>query len=96
MDIPDGLAIRSLLLDIIRGTAGCYVPVQAFLKDALQRQVENGVWIGGVSLFESVVLDPKEADPSVTSDARADAKATWATATNNALEKLDAFHLGDN
>ena len=96
LDTPDELAIRSLLLGIVHRTAGYYVPARAFLKDAHQRQaeIENSIWVGGVSLFESAVLDLKEADASVASDVGADAKAIWATATKDALEKLDkAFTL---
>ena len=92
LDTPDELAIRSLLLGIVHRTAGYYVPARAFLKDAYQRQaeIENSIWVGGVALFESAVLDLKEAEVSIT----ADAKTTWAAAIKNALEKLDkAFTL---
>lgn len=96
LDTPDELAIRSLLLGIVHRTAGYYVPARAFLQDAHQRQaeIENSTWVGGVALFESAVLDLKEANASVAADGAADTKAIWATATKDALEKLDkAFTL---
>ncbi|KAI9509593.1 hypothetical protein F5148DRAFT_1186348 [Russula earlei] len=65
LDMPDELALRSLLLGIMHRAAWCLTEARGFLRDAHLRYAKipssGSTWIGGVALFELAVLELREA-----------------------------------
>ena len=64
LDIPNELAIRSLILGIIHHTIGDYVTGRILLCDALKHgaNIKISTWASTVTYFELAVLEMKEGE----------------------------------
>lgn len=99
----DELALRALLLGIVHRTLEAFEPSRLFLREVLtlSRDVDAATWLAGVAMFESAVLDLKEAEArgrALSENAgSAEVRELWVKAIREASEKLDqALALSNN
>ncbi|EKM55265.1 uncharacterized protein PHACADRAFT_208778 [Phanerochaete carnosa HHB-10118-sp] len=99
LSTADELAIRSLILGIVHRRAGHYTASREFFLDALslQKSIKVSTWIPGVTSFEIVVLDLKEAEATLGAGSNGSDKVllseqdrqAWLQVLKKAGERLD-------
>jgi hypothetical protein len=91
LDMPEELAVRSLLLGLAHRTAGAFKPARQYLEEAhqLNTKLDPSSWIGAIPMFELAVLDLQEASANLEDPSGVVDVAAWAKALASATQKLD-------